>query len=62
MKERRGAYWVLVGKPEGKSPLGRPKSKWENNIKNDLQDRASWAWFASIWLKIGTGDGRLSMR
>jgi len=35
--EGRGAYRVLVGKPEGKSPLGRPRHKWEDNIKMDLQ-------------------------
>jgi hypothetical protein len=38
MGERRGAYRVLVGKPEGKRPLGRPKRRWENNIKLDLQE------------------------
>jgi len=36
--ERRGVYWVLVGKPEGKRPLGRPGRKWEDNIKMDLQE------------------------
>ena len=36
--EGRGAYWVLVGKPEGKRPLGRPRRRWENNIKMDLQE------------------------
>jgi hypothetical protein len=36
--ERRGVYRVLVGKPEGKRPLGRPKRKWEDNIKMDLQE------------------------
>jgi len=35
---RRGAYRVLVGKPEGTRPLGRPKSRWEANIKMDLQE------------------------
>ena len=35
--ERRGVYRVLVGKPEGKSPLGRPRLRWEDNIKMDLQ-------------------------
>jgi len=35
--ERRGAYRILVGKPEGKIPLVRPRSRWENNIKMDLQ-------------------------
>jgi len=37
-EERRGAYRVLVGKPEGKRPLGRPRHRWENNIKMDLQE------------------------
>ena len=35
--ESRGAYRVLVGKPEGKEPFGRPKNRWEDNIKMDLQ-------------------------
>jgi hypothetical protein len=38
MGERRGAYRVLVGKPEGKRPLGRPRHRWEANIKTDLQE------------------------
>jgi len=38
MMERRGVYRVLVGKPEGKRPLGRPRSVWECNIKMDLQE------------------------
>jgi hypothetical protein len=33
MRERRGAYGALVGKPEGRRPLGRPIRKWEDNIK-----------------------------
>ena len=37
MGERRGIYRVLVGKPEGKRQLGRPRRRWENNIKMDLQ-------------------------
>ena len=36
--ERRGAYRFLVGKPEGKRPLGRPRRRWEDNIKMDLQE------------------------
>ena len=36
--ERRGVYRVLVGKPEGKRPLGRHRRRWENNIKMDLQE------------------------
>ena len=38
MGERRGVYRVLVGKPERKRPLGRPRRRWENNIKMDLQE------------------------
>jgi hypothetical protein len=38
MGERRGAYRVFVGKPEGKKPLGRPRRRWEDNIKTDLQE------------------------
>ena len=38
MVERRGVYRVLVGNPEGKRPLGRPRRRWEDNIKMDLQD------------------------
>ena len=38
MGESRGLYRVLVGKPEGKKPLGRPRHSWENNIKMDLQE------------------------
>jgi len=36
--ERKGLYRVLVGKPEGKRPLGRPRLRWEDNIKMDLQE------------------------
>ena len=38
MGERRGVYRVLVGKAEGRRPLGRPKRRWEDNIKMDLQE------------------------
>ena len=38
MGERRGIYRVLVGKPEGKTPLGRTRHRWEDNIKMDLQE------------------------
>ena len=36
--EGRGVYRVLVGKPEGKRPLGRPRHRWEDNLKMDLQE------------------------
>ena len=38
MGKGRGVHRVLVGKPEGKRPLGRPRRRWENNIKMDLQE------------------------
>ena len=38
MGEGRGMYRVLTGKPEGKRPLGRPRRRWKNNIKMDLQE------------------------
>jgi hypothetical protein len=46
MGEGRGVYRVLVGRPEGKRPLGRPRRRWEGNIKIDLRetgiDGANW--------------------
>jgi hypothetical protein len=46
MGERRGVYRILVGKPEGKRPLGRLRRRWEDNIKLDLReigiDGANW--------------------
>jgi hypothetical protein len=38
MRERRGVYRDLLGKPAGKRPLGRPRRRWENNIKMDFQE------------------------
>ena len=38
MEQFRNAYRVLVGKPESKIPLGRPRGRWEDNIKMDLRD------------------------
>jgi hypothetical protein len=40
MREVRNVYKILVRKPEGKRPLGRPRHKWENNIKMDLKETA----------------------
>jgi hypothetical protein len=46
MGEDRGVHRVLVGKPEGKMPLGKPRRRWEDNIKMDLQEvgggRGDW--------------------
>jgi hypothetical protein len=54
---RRGAYRVYVGKPEGNGPLGRPRHKWEDNIKMGLQEVGCGVWTVSIWLRIGSGAG-----
>jgi hypothetical protein len=54
MGEERDVYTVLVGKPEGTRPLGRPKRRREDNIKMDLQEVICGAWTGSIWLRIAT--------
>jgi hypothetical protein len=57
--ERRGVYRVLVGKPEGRGPLGRPRRRWEENIKVDLREMVCGTWTGSIWVSIETGGGLL---
>jgi hypothetical protein len=57
--DRRGIYRLLVGKPEGMRPLGRPRRRREDNIKMDLQEVGSGGWTGLIWLRIGTGGGHL---
>ena len=57
VEESRSVYRVLVGKPEGERPLGRPRRRWENNIKMDLLAVGCGAWTGSIWLRTGTGGG-----
>jgi hypothetical protein len=66
MGEKRNAYRILAGKPEGKTPLGRPRRRWVDNIKMDLReigwDGMGWdgmVWTGSIWLRIGTSGGIL---
>jgi hypothetical protein len=55
MGEGRDLYRVLVGKPMGKRPLGRPKCRWDGNIKMDLQE----VWTGLSWLGLETGSGHL---
>jgi len=57
--ERRGVYRVLVGKPEGKRPLGRPRRRREVNIKMDLHEIGCGVWTGSSRFTIGTGGGYL---
>jgi hypothetical protein len=58
--EKRIVYRVLVGKPEGKGPLGRPRRRWEDGIKTDLRE-IGWGgmgrWCGLTWFRIGTGSG-----
>jgi len=49
----------LAKKPEGKRPLGRPRLRWEDNIKMNPQEVVWGVWTGSIWLRIGTGCGHL---
>jgi len=55
----RGVHRVLVGKPEGKRPLGRPRRRGDDNIKMILRKWDVGIWTGSIWLRIGTGGGHL---
>jgi hypothetical protein len=51
MGQKRNAYRILVGKPEGRRPLGRPRRRWVDNIKMDLRE-IGWdgmVWTGSIW-------------
>jgi hypothetical protein len=59
MGESRGALRVLVGKPEGRRPLGRPGCSWEDNIKMDLREVGRGVRIGLLWLRIGTGNGLL---
>ena len=54
MMEGRGVYRVLVGKPEGKRQIGRPRLRWEDNIKIDLQEVGCGGMDWIEWLRIGT--------
>jgi hypothetical protein len=57
MGEGIGVYRVLVEKPEGKRPLGKPRRRWEENIKMDIQE--VWVWTGLSWLRIETDGGHL---
>jgi len=59
MGEEKGVYRVLVGKPERKRPLGRPRRRWVDNIRTDLQGWDVGIWTGLGWPRIETGGGRL---
>jgi len=59
MGERRGVYRVLVGKLQKKRALARPRRRWVDNIKIDLQEVGCGVWNGSSWLRIGTVGGHL---
>jgi hypothetical protein len=52
MAEGRNVYRVLMGKPEGKRPLGRPRHRWEDGIKMNLTEIGWRGWSGSVWLRI----------
>ena len=53
MSEERGVYRVLVGKPEGKRSLGRPRRRWVDNIRMDLQEVGIWTGLGGPRIEIG---------
>jgi hypothetical protein len=55
MGEGKGVYRVLVGKPEGKRPLGRPRHRWEDNIKLDLREVG---WGCREWMELAQDRDR----
>jgi hypothetical protein len=57
MGEGRGVYRVLVGSPEGKRPLGRPRRRWENNINMDLREIGILGRIGFSWLRLGSSGG-----
>jgi hypothetical protein len=55
MGERRGVYRILVGKPEGKRQLGRPRHRWKDNIAMDLQEMG---YMCTDWIDLAEGRDR----
>jgi hypothetical protein len=53
LETRRSTYRIFIGKPEGRSPLGRPRRRWVDNIETDLRE------IGLMWLRLGTSGGLL---
>jgi hypothetical protein len=51
--EKKNAYRILAGKPEGKRPLGRSGRRWVSNIKMDFREINGITWIGLTWLRIG---------
>jgi hypothetical protein len=56
MGDGRGVYRFLMGKPEGKRPLGKPRRRWKNNIKTDLQEVGCGS---MDWIELATDRWRV---
>jgi hypothetical protein len=61
MGEERGVFRILVGKPEEKRPLGRPRCRQEDNINMDLQEVGCRVWTGLSWLRKQKSGGHLLM-
>jgi hypothetical protein len=56
MGEKQYAYRILMGKPEGKRPLGRPRCRWLNNVKMDLRETG---WDGMDWIDLAQNRDQL---
>jgi hypothetical protein len=59
MGKKRNTYRVLVGKPKGQVPLGRPRHRWDDNVQMGLREIGLGVWIGFIWLRIGVSGGIL---
>jgi hypothetical protein len=62
MGEKRNVYTLLVGKPEGKRPLERPRRNWIDNIKINFLETVLGVWTGLVWLRIDKSGELLRMR
>jgi len=62
MGQGRGVYRVMVGKSEGRRPLGRLRRRWDDNIKMDVQEVLEVVGTGRSWVRIGTVSGHLRVR
>jgi hypothetical protein len=60
--DKRSACRLLVGKPDGRRPLGRPSCRWADNIKMILERKDGVVWTGLVWRRIGTGGQLLCIQ